>query len=115
MSSLRIILAGGALLLSLSATAMAGSDPQTSVQGPGHQPITGAKFGNCVHTKWESASDPCAPEQPKVEAAPAPVPAPYVQPAMELTHEQLSLLFDFNKSVLTPTDKEKGSIRFRMQ
>lgn len=57
-------------------------------------------FGNCVRTKWDSASDACA--QPVAEA-----PAPVVEPAAQLSQEQRTLYFDFNKSNLTSESVQK--------
>lgn len=62
--------------------------------------------GNCVRTKWQDASDPCAPAPApvkKVAAKPASAPAP--APAIE--REQRTVYFDFNKADLTTAAKVK--------
>ncbi len=59
-------------------------------------------FGNCVRTKWDNASDACAPAAvpaPAPVAAPAPAPAP--QPVAQLSKEARTIYFDFNKDNLT--------------
>src|ERR1700759_1736883 len=57
--------------------------------------------GNCVRTRWQDSSDPCAP---------APKPQPVIEkkqevmvsPAKSLQKEQRTVYFEFNKSNLTP-------------
>jgi len=79
------------------------ADSQDVVTGPGKQPVRSEKFGSCIHTKWDAASDPCATAKP----TPAPkhvkyVPAPVTPQAVnKLAHEQLTIYFDFNKSKIT--------------
>ena len=87
-------------------TALA-DDAQDIVTGPGKAPVRGEKFGNCVHTKWESATDPCAPPPPprQVEYTPPPVEA--AQPVAKLEREQLTIYFDFNKSQITNESSTK--------
>jgi len=85
---------------------------QDVVTGAGKQPIRSEKFGNCVQTKWSSPSSPCAAAPaPQAEVAPAPVaapePAPAPEPVAQLVSEQLTILFDFNKSIITPTSAAK--------
>ena len=68
-----------------------------------NQPV-GDSHGNCVRTKWQDASDPCA-----VAPAPAPVPvavapAPIV-PVVAL--EQRTIYFDFDSSNLTGESSAK--------
>jgi OmpA-OmpF porin, OOP family len=63
-------------------------------------------FNNCVRTKWDSPSDPCAPA-PKVVAAPAPAPAPVVSPARQLSKEALTVYFDFDKSSILASEAAK--------
>ena len=53
--------------------------------------------GNCVRTRWNSPSDPCAPEVPKKVEAPAPAPAPVPQIALE----ERTIYFEFNKTALS--------------
>jgi OmpA-OmpF porin, OOP family len=54
--------------------------------------------GNCVRTKWDDSNDVCAPAE---EPAPEPVvEAPAPEPATQLTEEQRTVYFDFNKSDL---------------
>ncbi len=87
-------------------TALA-NDAQDIVTGPGKEPVRGEKFGNCVHTKWDTQSDPCAPAPaPKqVQYTPPPVEAP--QPVAKLEREQLTIYFDFNKSHITADSATK--------
>lgn len=59
--------------------------------------------GECVRTKWQSPSDPCAPEPtptptPVVYTPPAPTPPPALQPALD----QRTIYFEFNKADLSP-------------
>lgn len=55
--------------------------------------------GNCVRTKWMGAEDPCN------AAAPAPAPVPVAAPAPaavpEVSLEQRTVYFDFNRATLT--------------
>jgi OOP family OmpA-OmpF porin len=85
------------------ATAAFADQPQDVVTGPGSSPVKGAKFGNCVITKWNAKDDICAPAAPKKMVAPAPAP----QPVSKLAREQLTIYFGFNKDVLTPESKAK--------
>jgi len=62
--------------------------------------------GNCVRTRWQEASDPCAPTpapQPVVEQKKEVV----VSPARSLQKEQRTVYFEFNKADLTPESKAK--------
>lgn len=58
--------------------------------------------GNCVRTKWQDASDPCA-------AAPKPAPKPMARPAAvpNVSREARTIYFDFNKASLTAESVEK--------
>lgn len=63
--------------------------------------------GNCVRTKWQDASDPCAPAPaPVKKVSPAPAPAP-VAAAPVISTEGRTVYFDFNKATLTPTATAK--------
>ncbi len=57
-------------------------------------------FGNCVRTKWDADSDPCAPPppppKPRVQAPPPPPPPPVV------SLEQRTIYFDFDSAKLSP-------------
>jgi OOP family OmpA-OmpF porin len=55
--------------------------------------------GNCVRTKWTENMDDCG-------NAPAPTPAPAPAP-MELSREQRTLYFDFDKDALTADSVQK--------
>ncbi len=60
-------------------------------------------FGNCVRTKWQSASDACAP---------SPAPRRVAEPmkpvkARSLSKEELSIYFDFNKSNINAESRRK--------
>ncbi|MEI7669834.1 MAG: hypothetical protein WCJ33_07110, partial [Pseudomonadota bacterium] len=92
------------VMLSISSGAVA-IDAQDIVTGSkGSEPVRSEKFGTCVQTKWNAASDPCAPaKKAEVKAEPKPEPvavAPAPEPVAQLGHEQLSIYFDFNKSVV---------------
>ena len=57
--------------------------------------------GNCVRTRWQDASDPCAPA-PKPQAVVEQKKEVVVSPARSLQKEQRTVYFEFNKSNLTP-------------
>ena len=97
-----------ALFVCLSATTSLAGTPQDVVTGVGKQPIRSTKFGTCVQTKWSANSDVCAPApEVKAEPAPAPEPTPAPQPVAQLGHEQLTIYFTFNKSVITKESADK--------
>lgn len=58
-------------------------------------------FGNCVRTKWQSASDACAPAPRKVAEPIKPI------KARSLSKEELSIYFDFNKSNINAESRRK--------
>jgi outer membrane protein OmpA-like peptidoglycan-associated protein len=90
-----------------TAHAALADEAQDIVTGPGKQPVRSEKFGNCVHTKWDAQSDPCAPPPPApkhVQYIP-PVEAP--QPVAKFAREQLTIYFDFNKSQITADSSAK--------
>jgi OOP family OmpA-OmpF porin len=90
-----------ALILGFATTSIA-QDAQDVVVGPGKQPVKSEKFGTCVQTKWNAASDPCAPPAPPRRHVQAPAPKRIVQqPVSRLAREQLTIYFDFNKSAVT--------------
>lgn len=99
------------LALALGVASAAFADDQAVVIGPGNQPVKSERFGTCVQTKWSAANNPCAPaaEPKQVQAAPTPAPAPEPapQPVTQLEREQLTIYFDFNKSVLTDNARIK--------
>ena len=67
-------------------------------------------FGNCVRTKWDSATDACAQAAPVAQPAPAVVPAatPIAeQPAAKLSQEARTIYFDFDKDKLTTESIQK--------
>lgn len=62
--------------------------------------------GNCVRTRWQEASDPCAPApkpQPVVEQKKEVV----VSPARSLQKEQRTVYFEFDKANLTAESQAK--------
>ena len=80
---------------------------QDVVNGPNKQPLRSSEFGNCVRTKWSSSDDECAPAPtPKQVEVIQPAPAT-PQPVSELQRDQLTIYFNFNKSILTPGGKAK--------
>jgi len=98
------------LLMSGFASAVMAVEAQDVVTDKNsNQPIRSEKFGTCVQTKWNAASDPCAvavKEEPKhAPVVVAPEPAP--QPVAKLGREQLTIYFDFNKAVVTAESAAK--------
>ncbi len=69
-----------------------------------NQPV-GDSNGNCVRTKWQDASDPCAVTPPA--PAPVPVAAPAPAPVPVVALEQRTLYFDFDSSKLTAESSTK--------
>lgn len=59
-------------------------------------------FGNCVRTKWDSATDACC--EPVAEAPAAPA---AIEPAAQLSQEARTIYFDFNKNNLTTESVQK--------
>lgn len=82
-------------------SAQAASSQDTAFDARDNIPLN--SFGNCVRTKWDAASDACAPE---VKPAPVPTPvvaAPAPAPIPErIGREARTVYFDFDKSTLTP-------------
>ena len=90
------------------ANAAAAADVQSTVTGPGNQPVRNERFGTCVVTKWTAASDPCAPApQPQAQIAPVKQKMPPMQPVSQLQREELTIYFNFNKAVLTDESQAK--------
>lgn len=87
------------------------SDAQDSARDLRGNMVIDAR-GNCVRTKWDSNDDPCAPHA-KAEPKPAPVakhvapPAPPKPAPKQLSREDLTVYFDFNKSTLTADSRKK--------
>lgn len=96
MTNSRIITILAALML--TTPAYAATNQEEAVTKTGHAVIT--QDGDCVRTKWQADSDPCAPEMPKKEVA-------YVAPVPKLSREQRTVYFEFNKSYLNEEGKEK--------
>ena len=75
--------------------------------------------GTCIRTKWDFKTDVCAPApkvQPApeptpppavVEKAPEPAPAPTTKMAKELTKQERSVYFDFDKDNIRPGEQDK--------
>ncbi len=53
--------------------------------------------GNCVRTRWDTASDPCAKEVAVAEQ----------RTVADLNKEELVVYFDFDRAALTPTETQK--------
>lgn len=104
--NVKVFAAGCALALGFAGSAFAGPNQDVVVNGPSKQPLRSERFGNCVLTKWNADKDICAPDKPVKEVKIAPAPAP-VEPVTKLAREQLTILFPFNKSTLTPESKGK--------
>lgn len=101
----KIIAAGLAFTLGFAGSAFAGPAQDVVVNGAEKQPIRSERFGNCVLTKWNAATDVCAPPAPAKPVKVAPAPAP--EPVAKLAREQLTILFPFNKATLTAESKDK--------
>lgn len=88
-------LAAGAMFTASDAFAADSQKPAQDVR----ENVVRNTFGNCVRTKWQADSDPCAP-------APAPAPAPVVQappppPPPVVSLDQRTIYFDFDSAKLT--------------
>lgn len=89
-----------ALLTVLAPAAMAESSKAAAQNKLGNNPVRSTN-GNCVRTKWDDSNDVCAPPAPAPEPEKIVEPAPAPEPATQLTQEDRTIYFDFNKSVLT--------------
>lgn len=95
----RLTLAGLAAGFLLSAAAPARADDSQKPARDVWDGVVRNTFGNCVRTKWDDSTDPCAPPAPPappvVQAPPPPAP-----PVVSL--EQRTIYFDFDSAKLTP-------------
>lgn len=101
MRSLTLLAASvAALLLASPAFASLADD---SAYDKNSKPVYDSQ-GDCVRTKWQGDTDPCAPPPPppipKPVAKPVPAPAPEPMPVVSL--EQRTIYFDFDKADITP-------------
>lgn len=96
------------MALGLMASPAIAYTAQDSAISEGGRPVV-SNFGECVRTKWQAPSDPCAPEPPPAPAAPAytPPPPPPAPPVPQVSLEQRTVYFDFNKSELHAEGKAK--------
>lgn len=83
----------GTLLVSASWLPAHANDQRDSVTSSGNVVVSSS--GACVRTKWSANDDVCAPTPPP----PAPQPAPPPPPQVSL--EQRTIYFEFNKDRLT--------------
>lgn len=95
-----------ALMLGVANVAMA-ADVQSTVRGPGNEPVRNERFGTCVVTKWSAATDPCAPPAAPVKHMPVVQKIQPIQPVSQLQREELTIYFDFNKATLTAASQAK--------
>jgi len=97
---MRHFLLSACAILAIAAAAPAIAGPANDAAWDKRNQPVGDSNGNCVRTKWQDASDPCAitPEPAPVPvAAPAPAPAPIPVVALE----QRTIYFDFDSAALT--------------
>lgn len=87
------------LLALAAATPVLAAPAQDAAWDKRNQPV-GDSNGNCVRTKWQDASDPCAIEEPAPAPVAAPAPAPAPIPVVAL--EQRTIYFGFDSAELTP-------------
>ena len=100
-----LISACAVLALSAAATPAAFADSAQDAAYDQRDQAIGDSRGNCVRTKWQEASDPCA-----IAPAPAPVvpvAAPAPQPVPVVALEQRTLYFDFDSAQLTSEAQAK--------
>ncbi len=94
-----------AVLCAFATGAQAGSDRDVARYGKDNKGVLTNTFGNCVRTKWDAGSDPCAapaPEPAPVAAAPAPAP----QPRTVIAKEERTVYFGFNETSITPESQQ---------
>ena len=96
---LNSLLGTASLLAMLVATPVFASSAEDAAYDKRSQPVYDSK-GACVRTKWQEASDPCAPAT-VAAPAPAPTPAPAPAPIPQVALEQRTIYFDFDSAVLT--------------
>lgn len=97
-TSIRYILAAGAMLLCSTSMASAQSlDRETVIDR--HSNVVTDSRGNCVRTTWHAGGDECAPQTDAAEIVQKQVVA-VPSPARQLTNEQKVVYFDFDKSDL---------------
>jgi len=93
----KLFLLAGVVASFMAASPLQAADSQKTARD-GWDGVVRNSFGNCVRTKWDAETDPCAPPAP-----PAPVvqaPPPPAPPVVSL--EQRTLYFDFDSAKLSP-------------
>jgi OmpA-OmpF porin, OOP family len=98
-SSFIATLSFAAALLAAPA-AQANTDHDVARIGDGNHAAVNS-FNNCVRTKWNAGSDPCAPPAP-----PPPVAAP-AEPRFVIAKADRTVYFEFNKHDLTTEAQQK--------
>lgn len=96
-----------ALLVAVSSSAAFAGEAKPAVTDKNGNPVRSTN-GACVRHDFQNGDDICAPTPapaPAPVAAPAPAPAP--EPVALLSKEQLTAYFDFNKSTINPSEKQK--------
>lgn len=91
--------------LSAIFAAEAADSPYDAARNKDNQPVI-TKMGSCVRTKWDGKNDVCAPKKEPKVAEPAPVKATVQK--IQMSQEQRTVYFDFNKASLT--DEAKGKL-----
>lgn len=93
------LLAGLIAGMVISATPASAEDSQKAARD-GWDGVVRNTFGNCVRTKWDAATDPCAPPAPPPAPPVAQTPPPPPPPMVNL--DQRTIYFDFDSAKLTP-------------
>lgn len=95
----------GVIAINLAATTSMAAQSEDAAYDSNSQPVYNS-FGDCVRTKWQGDTDPCA-REPKPVAkkfVPVPIPAPTLP---EVSLEERTVYFDFNSAKLTAEGKSK--------
>lgn len=96
-----------AILVATSTAAMANSAKSVVTDERGNV-VRSILSKECVRHEFNDAADPCAPPAPPAPApVAAPKPAPAPQPVAQLTQEQKTVYFDFNKSAINTVETAK--------
>lgn len=92
------IIGAGAMLLSTSPLAFAQHSDQDVAVDRNSKPVIDSR-GNCVRTTWQQGFDECAPDGAE-KVVLQETRTEVITPARQLTHEQRTVLFDFDKDNL---------------
>jgi len=100
MSKLKCLCLGLVMALASVAAAKAEGANRDAVYDKNGKPVV-AKSGNCVRTKWTQANDPCATTETTQQTQ------ENLFAAGAVTTEEATVYFDFDKSNIKPSEKEK--------